>query len=104
MYGILFPLIKYSTQCNENMFTYFFKIELQVSSATNDTLNALQLAQDSLGTKSIKFSKASESNPGIPPSSFMSFSKQVSTILQKCGTRCIKDENALLNLSCIYFL
>ncbi|KAL7607850.1 hypothetical protein Lser_V15G12044 [Lactuca serriola] len=54
----------------------FYAHTTGVSSATNDTLNALQLAQDSLGTKSIKFSKASESNPGIPPSSFMSFSKQ----------------------------
>lgn len=56
---------------------YALIIALQVSSATNKTLNALQRARDSLGTESIKYSTASESNPGIPPSSFMSFLRQV---------------------------
>lgn len=54
----------------------FYAHTTGVSSATNETLKALQQAQDSLGTESIKYSAASKSNPGIPPSSFMSFSKQ----------------------------
>lgn len=54
----------------------FYAHTTGVSSATNETLNALQKARDSLGTKSAKYSAASKSNPGIPPSSFMSFSRQ----------------------------
>ncbi|CAK9164072.1 unnamed protein product [Ilex paraguariensis] len=42
-------------------------------SATNETLSALHRAQDSLETGGIKISNASASNPGIPPSSLMSF-------------------------------
>ncbi|XP_024973980.1 nicastrin isoform X1 [Cynara cardunculus var. scolymus] len=54
----------------------FYAHTTGVSSATNETLKALQQARDSLGTESIKYSTASKSNPGIPPSSFMSFSRQ----------------------------
>ncbi|KAK9074877.1 hypothetical protein SSX86_003196 [Deinandra increscens subsp. villosa] len=54
----------------------FYAHTAEVSSSTNKTLSAIQKARDSLGTESIKYSTASESNPGIPPSSFMSFLKQ----------------------------
>ncbi|KAJ9564606.1 hypothetical protein OSB04_000572 [Centaurea solstitialis] len=54
----------------------FYAHTTGVSSATNDTLKALQHARDSLGTESIKYSTASKSNPGIPPSSMISFSRQ----------------------------
>ncbi|XP_071696314.1 nicastrin isoform X2 [Rutidosis leptorrhynchoides] len=54
----------------------FYAHTTGVSSATNKTLNALKKARDSLGTENIKYSAASESNPGIPPSSFMSFATQ----------------------------
>ncbi|GJW14258.1 nicastrin [Tanacetum coccineum] len=54
----------------------FYAHTTGVSSATNETLKALQQARDSLRTESIKYLAASNSNPGIPPSSFMSFSKQ----------------------------
>ncbi|KAI3813796.1 hypothetical protein L1987_18531 [Smallanthus sonchifolius] len=54
----------------------FYAHTAGVSSATNKTLRAIQKARDSLGTESIKYSTASESNPGIPPSSFMSFLRQ----------------------------
>ncbi|XP_019164143.1 PREDICTED: nicastrin isoform X2 [Ipomoea nil] len=40
---------------------------------TNETLNALFHAQDSLKTQNIKISKAKKSNPGLPPSSLMAF-------------------------------
>ncbi|KAK1439308.1 hypothetical protein QVD17_05124 [Tagetes erecta] len=54
----------------------FYAHTSEVSSVTNKTLSAMQKARDSLGTESIKYSTASESNPGIPPSSFMSFLRQ----------------------------
>ncbi|MFS8034456.1 putative nicastrin [Helianthus anomalus] len=54
----------------------FYAHTAGVSSATNKTLSAIQKARDSLGTESIIYSTASESNPGIPPSSFMSFLRQ----------------------------
>ncbi|KAL3323460.1 hypothetical protein AABB24_037885 [Solanum stoloniferum] len=46
-------------------------------SATNGTLSALKDALGSLKTQSIKISRASKSNPGLPPSSLMSFLKKV---------------------------
>ncbi|KAI7753253.1 hypothetical protein M8C21_006781 [Ambrosia artemisiifolia] len=54
----------------------FYAHTAGVTSATNRTLSAIQKARDSLGTESIKYSTASESNPGVPPSSFMSFLRQ----------------------------
>ncbi|KAL2499032.1 Nicastrin [Abeliophyllum distichum] len=50
------------------------------SSATNETLHALLRAQDSLKTESIKISMASTSNPGVPPSSLMTFLRKKSQI------------------------
>jgi len=52
---------------------HFFAHTTQVSAATNETLNALQLAQNSLRSSSIDISMANASNPGIPPSSLMAF-------------------------------
>ncbi|KAF3960934.1 hypothetical protein CMV_014397 [Castanea mollissima] len=43
------------------------------SSATNETLDALEQAQGSLKSESIICSTANASNPGIPPSSLMAF-------------------------------
>ncbi|CAL5368260.1 unnamed protein product [Camellia sinensis] len=60
--------------------TRFFAHTSQVSAATNETLNALQLAQDSLQSSGIKISKANVSNPGIPPSSLMAFLRENSQI------------------------
>ncbi|CAN4126880.1 unnamed protein product [Withania somnifera] len=45
-------------------------------SATNGTLSALKDALGSLKPQSIKISRASKSNPGLPPSSLMSFLKK----------------------------
>ncbi|KAM3327939.1 nicastrin isoform X1 [Capsicum galapagoense] len=45
-------------------------------SATSGTLNALKDALGSLKTQSIKISRASKSNPGLPPSSLMTFLKK----------------------------
>ncbi|KAE9594414.1 putative nicastrin [Lupinus albus] len=46
------------------------------SSATNQTKAALKHAQESLRSENIKITPASASNPGIPPSSLMVFSKK----------------------------
>ncbi|GMH30231.1 hypothetical protein Nepgr_032074 [Nepenthes gracilis] len=46
------------------------------SLATNETLNALRHAQVSLKSESIQILTASPSNPGIPPSSLMTFLKK----------------------------
>ncbi|XP_057496220.1 nicastrin-like isoform X1 [Actinidia eriantha] len=54
----------------------FFAHTTQVSAATNETLNALQLAQDSLQSSGIKISTANALNPGIPPSSLMAFMRK----------------------------
>ncbi|XP_057492639.1 nicastrin-like [Actinidia eriantha] len=54
----------------------FFAHTTQVSATTNETLNALQLAQDSLQSSGIKISTANVSNPGIPPSSLMAFMRK----------------------------
>ncbi|KAK0597650.1 hypothetical protein LWI29_027262 [Acer saccharum] len=45
----------------------------EVSSATNDTLDALKRAQDSLKSENVSILSANPSNPGIPPSSLMAF-------------------------------
>ncbi|KAL4196126.1 hypothetical protein AMTRI_Chr04g181800 [Amborella trichopoda] len=58
----------------------FFAHSGENSSATMDTLNALQLAAGSFNTESIQIKNASSSNPGIPPSSLMSFMKKNSSI------------------------
>ncbi|XP_011043905.1 PREDICTED: nicastrin isoform X2 [Populus euphratica] len=52
----------------------FFAHTAVVSLATNETLNALKHAQDSL--ENITVSSASPLNPGIPPSSLMAFLKK----------------------------
>ncbi|KAI9100033.1 hypothetical protein K1719_024251 [Acacia pycnantha] len=54
----------------------FFTHTSGVSSATNETLAALRHAQESLLSKNIKITSPSDSNPGIPPSSFMAFLKK----------------------------
>ncbi|KAJ6707362.1 NICASTRIN [Salix viminalis] len=54
----------------------FFAHTAAVSLATNETLDALNHARDSLELKNITVSSASTSNPGIPPSSLMAFLKK----------------------------
>ncbi|KAF9613118.1 hypothetical protein IFM89_005597 [Coptis chinensis] len=49
------------------------------SSAANKTFDAFQYAHESLGSN-IKISMASKSNPGIPPSSLMSFLRKVGSL------------------------
>ncbi|KAE8021938.1 hypothetical protein FH972_007785 [Carpinus fangiana] len=51
----------------------FYAHKVGVSSATNETLNALKRAQDSMKSEDIIISQANVSNPGIPPSSLMTF-------------------------------
>lgn len=51
----------------------FYAHEAGVSSATNETLDALKYAQESLDSEHIIISPANASNPGIPPSSLMAF-------------------------------
>ncbi|XP_013637439.1 PREDICTED: nicastrin [Brassica oleracea var. oleracea] len=54
----------------------FFAHKTRVSSATNMTLDALKIAQDSFTSKNIKILSADKTNPGIPPSSTMAFMKK----------------------------
>ncbi|KAF9620989.1 hypothetical protein IFM89_015811, partial [Coptis chinensis] len=49
------------------------------SSPVNKTFDAFQYAHESLGSN-IKISMASKSNPGIPPSSLMSFLRKISIL------------------------
>ncbi|KAF9602060.1 hypothetical protein IFM89_024827 [Coptis chinensis] len=49
------------------------------SSAANKTFDAFQYAHESLGSN-IKISMANKSNPGIPPSSLMSFLRKVCSL------------------------
>ncbi|KAJ8430490.1 hypothetical protein Cgig2_004683 [Carnegiea gigantea] len=56
------------------------KSTLKGSLAPNETFNALQRAQKSLKSDSIQILAASPLNPGIPPSSLMSFLKKNSKI------------------------
>ncbi|XP_050270062.1 nicastrin [Quercus robur] len=51
----------------------FYAHKTGASSATNETLDALEQAQDSLKSEHIICSVANASNPGIPPSSLMTF-------------------------------
>ncbi|CAN0913855.1 At3g52640/At3g52650 [Linum grandiflorum] len=57
----------------------FFAHTAGVSSAKNTTSSALKRAQISLESQNISVSLASSSNPGIPPSSLMSFLKKNSS-------------------------
>lgn len=54
----------------------FIAHKTRVSSATNTTLDALKIAQDSFASKNIKILSADKTNPGIPPSSMMAFMKK----------------------------
>ncbi|KAJ4904612.1 Nicastrin [Raphanus sativus] len=54
----------------------FIAHKTRVSSATNMTLDALKIAQDSFASKNIKILSADKTNPGIPPSSMMAFMKK----------------------------
>lgn len=54
----------------------FIAHKTRVSSATNMTLGALKIAQDSFASKNIKILSADKTNPGIPPSSMMAFMKK----------------------------
>ncbi|KAJ6936010.1 hypothetical protein NC652_010908 [Populus alba x Populus x berolinensis] len=56
----------------------FFAHTAAVSLATNETLNALKHARDSL--ENITVSSASTLNPGIPPSSLMAFLKKFARV------------------------
>nr|XP_018687042.1 PREDICTED: nicastrin [Musa acuminata subsp. malaccensis] len=49
------------------------------SSVTKDMLTALQSASDSLGSDNVKIKAADVSNPGIPPSSLMTFLRKNSS-------------------------
>ncbi|KAL6537670.1 hypothetical protein OROHE_012297 [Orobanche hederae] len=51
----------------------FFTHSAGATSSVNETLNALQHARDSLITERIVVKTASTSNPGVPPSSLMTF-------------------------------
>ncbi|XP_058108346.1 nicastrin isoform X2 [Magnolia sinica] len=53
--------------------TNFFAHVVGESSGAKEMLNALQGACDSLGSERIKIKVANNSNPGIPPSSLMTF-------------------------------
>ncbi|XP_010528573.1 PREDICTED: nicastrin isoform X2 [Tarenaya hassleriana] len=54
----------------------FFAHKTRVSSVTNMTLDAFKQAQDSLASQNIKILSADASNPGIPPSSMMTFMRK----------------------------
>ncbi|XP_057971438.1 nicastrin isoform X2 [Malania oleifera] len=54
----------------------FFAHAAGTSSATNETLKALQRAQESLKSESVNISMANTSNPGLPPSSLMAFMRK----------------------------
>lgn len=58
-------------------FAYDNTSSMQGSSATNQTMAALKRAQKSLLSENIKIASASASNPGIPPSSLMTFLEKV---------------------------
>jgi len=53
------------------------------SSASNKILDALQSASKSLGSDNVKVKQAASSNPGVPPSSLMSFIRKVAVPLSK---------------------
>lgn len=57
----------------------FYAHATMASSATNQTMAALQRAQDSLNSEDVKILPANSSNPGIPPSSLMAFLKKNTT-------------------------
>lgn len=68
-----------SIECQ--IINYFFLKSgrsVQVSDATQELLNALQYAASSLSEENASSVElASKSNPGVPPSSFMSFLNEV---------------------------
>lgn len=59
---------------------------LQDPSATNQIMVALKHAQESLLSEDIRIASASVSNPGIPPSSLMTFLNKVldSSLFTQC--------------------
>jgi hypothetical protein len=56
---------------------------LQNSSVSKKILDALQSASDSLGSDNVKVKHAAPSNPGVPPSSLMSFMRKVHLLFTK---------------------
>lgn len=60
-------------KCFDQGIKKFFVHTTEAASTSNQTLDALKRAQDSLKTENVKISAVSKSNPGIPPSSLMMF-------------------------------
>nr|CAB3447869.1 unnamed protein product [Digitaria exilis] len=55
----------------------------QNSSASKKILDALQSASKSLGSDNVEVKQAASSNPGVPPSSLMSFVRKQTSILHR---------------------
>nr|CAB3451020.1 unnamed protein product [Digitaria exilis] len=53
------------------------------SSASKKILDALQSASKSLGSDNVEVKQAASSNPGVPPSSLMSFLRKQTSILHR---------------------
>ncbi|KAK8928274.1 Nicastrin [Platanthera zijinensis] len=60
--------------------TTFFTHSGQDTPSTNEILDALQKASESLGSDNVNIKKADATNPGVPPSSLMSFLRKNSSI------------------------
>lgn len=54
---------------------------VQNPSASKEILDALQSASKSLGSDNVKVKQAASSNPGVPPSSLMSFIGKVKPLM-----------------------
>ncbi|KAM0949128.1 putative nicastrin [Dioscorea sansibarensis] len=61
-------------------FTTFYAHTEVDSSKTKEMLNALQKASDSLGTDNVRMKRADALNPGLPPSSMMTFLRKNQSI------------------------
>ncbi|XP_030942455.1 nicastrin-like [Quercus lobata] len=70
--SILVSLDEFQSFITRHAFSFICLLCI-ASSATNETLDALEQAQDSLKSEHIICSVANASNPGIPPSSLMTF-------------------------------
>jgi hypothetical protein len=63
-------------------FPYYICLMLvQNPSASKEILDALQSASKSLGSDNVKVKQAASSNPGVPPSSLMSFIRKVKPLM-----------------------
>lgn len=78
--GVLFSNLGARNNKKKFHLVHMYLLLVQNSSISKKILDGLQSGSDSLGSDNVKVKPAASSNPGVPPSSLMSFMRKVIAI------------------------